>query len=92
MRHLRKSAVLLEGEKSAMFSEEQGVVQGCSLSPIFNVQWRVTVSHQVCPSVRPSVCLFKVVASSTATTCIRTRNNEFSKNYELKSLPTTGEV
>ena len=29
-----RSTVLLEGEKSAMFSVEQGVVQGCSLSPI----------------------------------------------------------
>ena len=26
--------MLLEGEKSAMFSVEQGVAQGCSLSPI----------------------------------------------------------
>ena len=29
-----KSTVLLEGEKSAMFSVEQGVAQGCSLSLI----------------------------------------------------------
>ena len=29
-----RSAVLLEGEKSASFSVEQGVAQGCSLSPI----------------------------------------------------------
>ena len=29
-----RSAVLLEGEKSSIFSVEQGVVQGCSLSPI----------------------------------------------------------
>ena len=29
-----RSAVLLEGEKSSTFSVEQGVVQGCSLSPI----------------------------------------------------------
>ena len=29
-----RSAVLLEGEKSNMFSVEQGVAQGCSLSPI----------------------------------------------------------
>ena len=29
-----RSAVLLEGEKSNMFSLEQGVVQGCSVSPI----------------------------------------------------------
>ena len=29
-----RSTVLLEGEKSAMFSVEQGVVQGCSLSPM----------------------------------------------------------
>ena len=28
------SAVLLEGEKSEAFSLEQGVAQGCSLSPI----------------------------------------------------------
>ena len=29
-----RSTVLLEGEKSAMFSVEQGVAQGCSLSPL----------------------------------------------------------
>ena len=29
-----RSAVLLEGEKSPTFSAKQGVVQGCSLSPI----------------------------------------------------------
>ena len=29
-----RSAVLLDGEKSASFSLEQGVAQGCSLSPI----------------------------------------------------------
>ena len=29
-----RSAVLLEGEKSSTFSVEQGVPQGCSLSPI----------------------------------------------------------
>ena len=29
-----RSAVILEGEKSTMFSLEQGVAQGCSLSPI----------------------------------------------------------
>ena len=29
-----RSAVLLDGEKSAPFSVEQGVAQGCSLSPI----------------------------------------------------------
>ena len=29
-----KSAVLLEGEKSDTFKIEQGVAQGCSLSPI----------------------------------------------------------
>ena len=29
-----RSAVLLDGEKSASFSVEQGVAQGCSLSPI----------------------------------------------------------
>ena len=29
-----RSTVLLEGEKSAIFSVEQGVAQGCSLSPI----------------------------------------------------------
>ena len=28
------SAVLLEGEKSEVFNVEQGVAQGCSLSPI----------------------------------------------------------
>ena len=34
MRSLYRSAVLLDGEKSNMFSVEQGVAQGCSLSPI----------------------------------------------------------
>ena len=29
-----RSAVLLEGEKLEVFNVEQGVVQGCSLSPI----------------------------------------------------------
>ena len=29
-----RSAVFLEGEKSAVFRLEQGVAQGCSLSPI----------------------------------------------------------
>ena len=29
-----RSAVLLEGEKSSTFSVEQGVAQGCRLSPI----------------------------------------------------------
>ena len=29
-----RSAVLLEGEESSTFSVEQGVAQGCSLSPI----------------------------------------------------------
>ena len=29
-----RSAVLLEGEKSSTFRVEQGVAQGCSLSPI----------------------------------------------------------
>ena len=29
-----RSAILLEGEKSAAFGVEQGVAQGCSLSPI----------------------------------------------------------
>ena len=31
------SAVLLEVEKSEVFNVEQGVAQGCSLSPIFCV-------------------------------------------------------
>ena len=31
-----RSAVFLEGEKSAVFRLEQGVAQGCSLSPIFS--------------------------------------------------------
>ena len=34
------STVLLEGEKSAMFSVEQGVAQGCSLYPILFVKGR----------------------------------------------------
>ena len=29
-----RSVILLEGEKSSAFSVEQGVAQGCSLSPI----------------------------------------------------------
>ena len=32
------STVLLEGEKSAMFSVEQGVAQGCSLYPLKDVE------------------------------------------------------
>ena len=34
MYELSRSAVFLEGEKSDTFSLEQGVAQGCSLSPI----------------------------------------------------------
>ena len=34
MYEVSRSAVLLDGEKSTMFSVEQGVAQGCSLSPI----------------------------------------------------------
>ena len=34
MYDVSRSAVLLEGEKSTMFTLEQGVAQGCSLSPI----------------------------------------------------------
>ena len=34
MQLINVSAVLLGGEKSATFSVEQGVAQGCSLSPI----------------------------------------------------------
>ena len=34
MYEVSRSAVLLEGEKSTTFSLEQGVAQGCSLSPI----------------------------------------------------------
>ena len=34
MRHLEVYTVLLEGEKSAMFSVEHGVAKGCSLSPV----------------------------------------------------------
>ena len=33
MYEVSRSAVLLEGEKSTIFSLEQGVAQGCSLSP-----------------------------------------------------------
>ena len=34
MYEFSRSAVFLEGEKSDAFSLEQGVAQGCSLSPI----------------------------------------------------------
>ena len=34
MYEVSRSAVLLEGEKSTTFSLEQGVAQGCSLSPV----------------------------------------------------------
>ena len=34
MYEVSRSAVLLEGEKSTTFTLEQGVAQGCSLSPI----------------------------------------------------------
>ena len=34
MYEVSRSAVLLDGEKSNMFSVEQGVAQGCSLSLI----------------------------------------------------------
>ena len=30
-----RSTVLVDGEKSSMFSEEQCVKQGCSLSPVY---------------------------------------------------------
>ena len=32
---MSRRAVLLEGEKSTMSSLEEGVTQGCSLSPMF---------------------------------------------------------
>ena len=32
-----RSAVLLDGGRSSMFTVEQGVAQGCSLSPVFYV-------------------------------------------------------
>ena len=32
-----RSAVLLDGEKSASFSVEQGVALGCSLSPMISI-------------------------------------------------------
>ena len=34
MYEVSRSAMLLEGKKSTMFTLEQGVAQGCSLSPI----------------------------------------------------------
>ena len=34
IKKMYRSAVLLEGEKSDLFHVEQGVAQGCSLSPI----------------------------------------------------------
>ena len=34
MYEVSRSAVLLDGEKSNVFNVEQGVAQGCSLSPI----------------------------------------------------------
>ena len=34
MYEVSRSVILLEGEKSNMFSVEQGVAQGCSLSPV----------------------------------------------------------
>ena len=34
MYEVSRSGVLLDGEKSNLFSVEQGVAQGCSLSPI----------------------------------------------------------
>ena len=37
MYEFSRSAVLLEGEKSETFSLEQGVAQGCSLSPILSL-------------------------------------------------------
>ena len=36
MYEVSRRAVLLEGEKSTTFTLEQGVAQGCSLSPIFH--------------------------------------------------------
>ena len=39
-----KSAVLLEGEKSDTFTIEQGVAQGCRLSPLlFSVQYSLMI-------------------------------------------------
>ena len=37
-----RSKVLLEGEKSDSFNVEQGVAQGCSLSP-YNFQYSVMI-------------------------------------------------
>ena len=70
-----RSTVLLEGEKSAMFSVEQGAAQGCSLSPIFNLQRacaaRVTVLG-LC------VCLSVCVTTFSAAT----RNETAKKRYQ----------
>ena len=58
-----KSAVLLEREKSDTFTIEQGMAQGCSLSPIFNPRRacaeRVTVVVScMCVCVCVSVCMY----------------------------------
>ena len=65
-----RSTVLLEGEKSEVFNVEQGVAQGCSLSPIFNPRCacaaRVTVlALCVCVSVCLCVCVCVCVSVSS---------------------------
>ena len=52
MYEVSRSAVLLDGEKSNMFSVEQGVAQGCSLSPIlFSVFRFVEGSRKGCTEI-----------------------------------------
>ena len=58
-----RSAILLEGEKLASFRVEQGVAQGCSLSPIFSV-WLIKGAYNLlCQRMRGYMLIFRTTVS-----------------------------